>query len=336
MREPQAETGLQTNPTGRTRRPTVVVDTSILLGAPQPYQLEELKTLGPAHYVIPATVVSELDLLKARPTTRDKARAALNVLKGFVQRGAASKPVSCGAGGSTLRIASREDEVPQPWLHMELNDDRILAVCLHLAANGKDVKLATVEFPLFLKAATAGVDGIYLERCAESSTVVTRRERESFRSAWQRLQASDSPSHACRRAISFLKSPLAKRIADQVRRTQEPREVFSIISRFDHLAHAWTTETDLSSVLKDTLGLDPPPYVDYSAEQLVNQPAVFGFGPTYQYATTRRETPEERVLRIRSAENWQKALEDRIVDIVLSWLEVVREYILDQVGDDVG
>jgi len=338
MKESQAKTDAGHNPPGRKQHPTIVVDTNILLVASQPYQIDELKALAPAHYVVPATVLSELDKLKSRPETRDKARAALNVLKSYVKRGAIPpNAVSCGSG-STLRIARREEEAPQPWLDMGLADDRILALCVNLASRGKDVKLATVEFALFAKAATADVEGLYLDRYAEPSAAVTRRERGSLRDAWNRVQAADSCWSICRRGLWFLQKPLVRRLTDTVRQTGDPPEVALVLARFASLESVWGDQIPLDTIMERTLGIAPPPQVNY-AVSLIHEPTPYvlpSLGGRTAMKQPRNETPEEHVLRIRAEESQRKAWEDHNVDTILSWLEVVRDYILDQVGDDVG
>jgi len=335
MEGSETEPGAEVKPTHRRRRPTVVVDTNVLLVAPQPYQIEELKALGPAHYVVPATVLSELDILRARSETRDKARAALHVLEGFVRRGAVSTAVSCGST-STLRIATHREETPQPWLDMNLADDRILALCICLANKGNDVKLVTVEFALYARAAVARVEGLYLERFKESSTVLTRRERASFRLAWARLQAADSCWSICRRGLLFLRNPLVHRLTRGARESRQPPELASILAKFDALDGAWSDKTTLDTIMEGTLGIPAPPQVNY-AVSLIDEPVPYspvrpanlGF-----YQLPRKETAEEHALRIRAEEGRRKAWEDYNVDTVLSWLEVVREYVLDQVAED--
>ena len=74
---------------------TYVLDTNILYAAPKPFELEDLQE-RPALYLVPATALTELDILVQRPHTRAKARAALNVLQQYVERGAARAPVSWG------------------------------------------------------------------------------------------------------------------------------------------------------------------------------------------------------------------------------------------------
>lgn len=92
-------------------RPVVLVcDTNILCAEPQPYLIGELSAYGTACCLVPASVIAELDFLVQRPEMRQKARAALNVLKGFVERGAAKGEVSAGAAGA-LRVGQAKEEV---------------------------------------------------------------------------------------------------------------------------------------------------------------------------------------------------------------------------------
>lgn len=320
----------------RRQRTTVVLDTGVLYSVAAPYTVEEFQPLQPVDYVIPAKVLWELDRLVERGETRDRARAALNVLKGFVERGAARKSVSCG-GGCTLRLGSHNEEAAHPSLRMELADDCVLAVCIHLANQGRSVKLATTEFALYAKALTVGVDAMHLERYAEAKTVITRRERASFQAAWSRVQAADSALSVCRRALFFLKIPLVARLIQPVRDKQDPQGLASIIAQFDALNHAWTEETDLETVIQATLAIAPPWAVSYSVQILTEPLSLFDqimHRDVGVFPPSRPETAEERSLRIKAEEQRRSAQEQLIVDEVLSRLELIREFVLDQVGED--
>ena len=328
--------GRKTAATSPPQRSTVVLDTGVLYSVAAPYTIEEFKALQPVDYVVPAKALWELDQLKQHIDTRDRARAALNLLKQFVERGAARKSVSCG-DGCTLRMASLAEEVAQPGLNMELADDCILAVCLHLASQGQTAKLATTEFPLYAKAVATGVDAIYLERYAETKTLITRREQASFRMAWSRLQAADSPWSVCRRALSFLQNPLVRRLIQPIREKQEPQSLALIIGQFDALYNAWTEQTDLETVIQATLGIAPPWAVSYSV-QILTEPLTAADQIMHRgigvFPASRPETAEERSLRIKAEEERRRAQEQFIVDEVLSRLELIREFVLDQVGED--
>lgn len=313
------------------QRTTVVLDTSVLYSVADPYTIKEFQALHPVDYVIPAKVLWELDRLIERIETRDRARAALNVLKGFVQRGATKKPVSCG-GGCTLRLASLDEQPAHPSLRMELADDCILAVCIHLANQGRSVKLATTEFALYAKALAAGVDAMHLQRYAEAKTVITRRERASFQLAWSRVQTADSAWSVCRRALTFLGNPLVARLIQPVRDKQEPQGLASVIAGFDALERTWTENADVDTVIKGALGIAPPTAVDYSVQRLFEPLPIplQGVG----FPVSRAETPEERSLRIKAEEGRRRADEQFIVDDVLNRLEFIREFVLDEVGED--
>jgi len=311
---------------------SIVVDTSVLYAAASPYELDEIKALAPAEIVVPFTDVAELDQLMQRTRERDRARAALNVLKAQVARGAARGPVTCGSG-LTIRIASAEQETPPPHLpglDARLADDRILACAANIALQG-EVTLATTEFALFVKSEACGIDGLYLDRYAEVNTVATRRERTAFESAWNRLCLAQDTWAACRRALTFLRTPLVARLLVPVRQTRAPSQVHDVVARFDALNAQWTESTNLNTILAPTLRLMAPPAVNHSVA-MIPQPIDLS-APLGSH--TRRETPEERAIRIKSEEALARGREEFNLDVVLSWVEMVREYVLEQVGDDV-
>jgi hypothetical protein len=308
-----------------------VLDTSVLYARSQPFEIDEIRRLAPAELVVPYTVLAELDILTQRTVEGVRARSALNVLKDFVRRGAAVTPVSCGEGLS-LRIARAVDEqVVLPQLDPGLADDRILACALAQRRDEQAVVLATTEFALHAKALSIGLEGLYLEQLADAEVTVTRRERAGFRDRWQRLQVSFDSWTVCRRAIMFLNSPLASRILAVVRQSGEPAGVYKVVAGFDALSRAWTETTSLDTVLFASIGLHPSPRVDYGTV-IIDEPASFGI--PHIPASSRRETAEERSIRIRAAEEARQAREAFIVDTVLDWMAVLKDYILDQVGED--
>ena len=58
------------------RSRVVVLDTNVGYSEPQFHQIDELELDEPTLYLIPATVLWELDVLRQRPKARDMARAA--------------------------------------------------------------------------------------------------------------------------------------------------------------------------------------------------------------------------------------------------------------------
>ncbi len=312
-------------------RNIIVLDTNVFFAAAEPYKIDDFAPYIPADFIVPPKVIWELDQKMQGSETRDRARAALNVLKRLMERGAARKAVSCGAG-FTIRFGLSSQEEPHPGLDMNLADDRIVALCLHLASSEGDVKLATTDFALAAKASAVGITPIWLQRLAQETTPLTRRERAAFRLAWGRVQVADSCWAICRRGLLFLKNPLMVRITRGVRESGQPPEIAKILARFDALDSIWTDKTPLDTIIEQTLALAPPPRVNYAVSLVHEPPGYVLLGNSNRPSL--RESAEEHALRIKAEEGQRKAWEDHDVDIILSWLEMVREYVLDQVGED--
>jgi len=310
----------------------VVVDTSVLYAVAAPYEIDEIKALAPAEIVVPFAAVSELDQLMQRPRERDRARSALNVLKSLVSRGAVQGPVTCGSGLTFRFATAQEEQAPSDLdgLDGSLADDRILACAIKLGRPNEPAVLATTEFALYVKSELCGVRGLYLDRFADAHTIVGRRERVSFEAAWNRLQSGQDIWAVCRRALTFLRSPLVQRLLRDVRRDRSPGPLFAVLTKFDALSTQWTEGTVLNSVLFTTIGLVPAPQVNYSVA-IINEPGrVYPYAP----ASNRNETPDERALLIKSEEAAARGRDEFNVDVVLAWMESVREYVLEQVGEE--
>ena len=317
------------------KRQVVVVDTSILYSEPQPYTIPELQDIGSCAFVIPAPVLWELDRLMERPDRRDRVRAALNTLKAFVQRGACNSPVSCGEG-RTLYIGAVEQIGAHPQIDMTLADDRVLATCLWFANEGASVTLATAEFALHAKAMSFGIPSVYLERYAEARGVVTRRERIEFASRWRRVELADSIWAMCRRGLMFLQARLVRGVLQPVIDGGQPKYLSETIQKFSALSERWTEHVDLVSIFADVFGLAPPSQPDYTVRNMPVPGKPWALGVTYQETLTsyRAESDDERALRIQHEERLRREREEYLMDVILSYLEVVREYVLDQVGDE--
>lgn len=307
----------------------------MLYVASQPFEIEELRQLGASEYVVPATALWELDLLIHRTETRNKARAALNVLERFVERGAALSGVTCG-NGSLLRIARYDEREQAAGIDLNLADDQILATCLHLMHHYEPVVLVTIEFALHVKAITLGIESIYLKAYADTPVEPSRRDRATFQLAWSRLERADNPRAACSRALWFLQSQLVSRLLEPVRESGQPPEIAAALQGFDALRAAWTT--DLFAVIEATLGLRAPAHPNLAIQQIVvpGRPLTYPNPPTWaeQQPTRRPETPDEHAARIRSEERQYERQCEFIVESVLIRMEAIREFILDQLSDE--
>jgi predicted ribonuclease YlaK len=160
-------------------RTTIVFDTSVLFINPNPSEIPELPKAANLDCLIPATVVWELGLLIQRVGTRDKARAAMNVMKSFAERGAANKPISCGKT-LTLRIGRSDEVVMDPPLDVNVADDRILGSAMYEARKGKPVILLTTDLSMHIKALSLGLDSLYIDRPQDIHAILSAREQRSL------------------------------------------------------------------------------------------------------------------------------------------------------------
>lgn len=320
------------------KQTTVVVDTSVLMACPQVFEVPELRALKKVEFVVPATVLWELDNLMHSTERRDRARAALHVLRGFVDRGAATSSVSCGQG-LRLRIGGAVEETSEdPRLDLALADDRILAACLSPESVKQSVVLATTEFALYAKALSLGVGAVLLDSYVDAVADVTRREAASFKSAWSRIERADSAWAICRRGLLFLNLPVVRRLLEPLRvanispEDEKGVEVKRYLAQFIRLQELWVADVDLHSILKEAFGVDPPTAVNYSV-QLIWEPAVpWGLGTPEDQGlpSRRRESEQERAIRIQSQERAHREREDFVVDLILSRLETIREYLTER------
>lgn len=309
----------------------VVLDTGVLYAVAAPYEIEEISALAPVGLVVPFSVLAELDMLMQRTRERDRARAAINVLKILVDRGAAQNAVSCGKD-MTIRLGTALEEIAPEHIaaiDVDLADDRVLACAVNLAASGLEVVVATTEFALHAKALTCGVGGLYLDKYADTNVIATHRERSGLDSAWNRLLSSNDSWAVCRRAINLLRAPLVARLMQSIREEKAPANLYDILSRFEKLMAKWDEQTPLASIISDTLLLAPAVAMDDSVKQLKEPTGIF-VNPLPPW---RSETPEERVIRMKSEEAAFRSREDYIIDVVLTWMGLVREYVLDHIGE---
>jgi hypothetical protein len=317
-------------------RTTIVVDTSLIFVEPQIYNIPGLKDLEPADYIVPATCIWELDRLMERVDRRDRARSALNVLHAFADRGACEEAVSCGER-ATIRIAAFEDRLMHDALDPTNADDRILSTALHAADTNATVVFATGEFAQYAKAKSLRLSALYLPPQTNVPTVVSRREQDSFETAWNRVEAAATPWSVCRRALTFLRTTLARRFLGSIRGTKQPPDVHYWLSQFDQLGEQWTGAVVLDTILKPIFDLDPPRQPNYAvADVTVPGRPWSDLTATFQehQARQRAESEEERVIRIRAEERAHRDREEFIMDNILDRLQVIREYVLDQIGDD--
>lgn len=197
----------------------VVVDTSILFIRPQPWEIPEIGALDQPRLLIPATALWELDLLAQRPETRNRARAALNVIRNLIDRGALHTDVVVGAATARLMVTDSLDTVGKD---LNLADDRILAEALSFSNGGDSVALATTEIALYAKALALGLRGYLLDGLTPETYTLTTRERNAFRDTWSRVIASTSPWIMGVRLGAWYRSRLVQRTVGPVRVSGDP------------------------------------------------------------------------------------------------------------------
>lgn len=285
-------------------RPILVIDTNILCAEPQPYGISELGQYPTGLFLIPATVLSELDRLKQRPEMRAKASAALNVLKGFAQRGALAGPVSCG-GQATLQIGRADMERCPDGLDPGYADDRILATAVGLSDSSATVVVVTTDFAVYARAITLGLQAEYLERLAAASTTspaAHQRNMRALENQWERVRQSDTPYKVLRRTHQLMASTLARQLLPSVRGSGEPAWLAASVQKLDAFHTAWATSRDWRKVIQATLGISPPGAMDASVRRIweaepgrdIMGPPQAGWGAG-QY---RSETADERSIRL--------------------------------------
>jgi len=313
----------------------IVLDTSVLFAEPQAFGMPEFSSLDTIEFVVPLTVLSELDRLMERSDKRDKARAAIHVLKDLVSRGACSSGVSCGSN-KTIRIFSVDAGLAgHPELDLAIADDRILAVSLQLGS-GQNVSLATTEFAMYAKAISLGLGGFHIERLQDVATTVSRRDRTDFDTKWRRVEGVDNVWAVCRRGIRFLNSRLASQLLAPVRQSHQPPGPYVYLEMFDRLQSKWTADVDLTSIFQEIFGLAPSVPVNYGILQLSIPAGPIIVGGDWQSGMPgrRNETDQERALRIKREEELFDQREEYLTDTLLGYLEDIRQYILDQIGDE--
>nr|WP_218853153.1 PhoH family protein [Microbacterium immunditiarum] len=133
---------------------TYVLDTSVLLSDPR-----ALFRFAEHNVVIPVVVISELEGKRHDPEIGYFARQALRYLDELrIEHGRLDFPVPVGQGG-TLRVElnNTDSSVLPSGIRLADNDTRILAVAMHLAADGGDVTVVSKDLPMRVKAASLGI-----------------------------------------------------------------------------------------------------------------------------------------------------------------------------------
>ncbi|HET6300510.1 MAG TPA: PhoH family protein [Microbacterium sp.] len=133
---------------------TYVLDTSVLLSDPR-----ALFRFAEHNVVIPVVVISELEGKRHDPEIGYFARQALRYLDELrIEHGRLDFPVPVGEGG-TLRVElnNTDSSVLPSGIRLADNDSRILAVAMHLAADGGDVTIVSKDLPMRVKAASLGI-----------------------------------------------------------------------------------------------------------------------------------------------------------------------------------
>jgi rRNA maturation endonuclease Nob1 len=319
--------------TDRTAKPhdkIVVIDTSVFFVSPQPWDAPQLSAVEGATYVIPATVLFELDRVMERAERRDRARAALNALKPLVDRGATQGAISCGRNAS-LRIASNSEEIAHTGLNLELGDDRILALAVKLKDEGREVALATTEFALYAKAVTVGLAGILVStpEPIPTRTPVSRKEKELFWASWQKVNDARSPVEVSQRAYQFLRQRLVQRLLADAAQTGQPEPPLLAYQKFQRLEGSGGGNAALS-VMGLFFGVGPPPNVNSSTALVIE------YNDSWSTPRTRSESAPERALRLQREQAAVAEYETRVLEAIRESVQTVRDYIMGQLGDDLG
>ena len=194
-------------------RTTVVLDTSVLIADPG-----SLHTFEGRDVVIPLTVIEELDGHKAR---RDDvgaaAREALRAIEGLrvAHDGNINRPVDLANGG-TLRVETNGvhlDEIRVLGLDPVKADNRILAACCGLRADGASVTVVTNDTAMRIKAAQLGFE-------AAEHTRANRSVVETGYESWPAYEVSSELlteiHHAGATGLSFAAVPDEERAVTEL------------------------------------------------------------------------------------------------------------------------
>ncbi len=144
---------------GRSKRRTYVIDTSVLLSDPY-----ALKRFDEHEVVVPVVVITELEGKRHHPELGFFARSALRFLDDLrIAHGRLDEPVPVGTTGGTVRVELNHtdpDVLPAGFRPRDKgwdNDSRILAVARNLKAEGRDVTLVSKDLPMRVKASAVGL-----------------------------------------------------------------------------------------------------------------------------------------------------------------------------------
>jgi rRNA-processing protein FCF1 len=314
----------------------VVVDTDVFVLSPQVFSLPDLQFESATTYIVPATVLWELDVLKSRPETRERARSAINVIKQYVDRGACGRAVSCGAR-RRIRVASAHEFVDHEHLDLSLADDRILSTALALAPSADELYVATTDFAMYAKALSLNLGGVLLSDLADTAQPSSRRERAEFSQKWRRLEASNHLWALCRRGITFLSCALVLRVMTPVLQSGEPSHIVGIWNQWRVLSETWTGTTALDQVFQNAFGLSHMTAPNYNVRQLTVPGMAWRPGVTFQQQqpTQRPESEGERAIRIQAEHEAHSQREEFLMDSLLAGLETLREFVITQLQEDI-
>jgi rRNA maturation endonuclease Nob1 len=231
----------------------IILDTSVLWQFSDAFQ--PTVDLEPAHYVVPAAVVAELDTLMPNVGSRDKVRAAVNRLKRLVERGAVTGHVSWGER-RTVSIESVSSEEEDARLTAAV-DDRIIATALSVRDRTESVVVSTTDFMLYIKALTFGLEARFTDPPV-SALVVASKQLAVSDARWRRVEEATDVWGLCRRGLMWLSSPLVTAAIAEVRASGQPPYVLSVVVNFDNLRSRWTENVSLYTLLNPVFGLLAP------------------------------------------------------------------------------
>jgi hypothetical protein len=225
-------------------------------------------------------------------------------------------------------------------LRLDLADDRILAAALALAAAGERAVVVTAEFAMHARALTLGMESVYLEGLAATAAAAgdnVRRQIEQLETAWGRLVASTGAWQALGRVTSYLRLPAAQAGIEAIRSDPTLAGLSSILQALERFAVAWQGGVHWHSVVKGTLGINPPKLPDTGAQRMwVAAPSTINFPitPGFGQGEWRTESAGERESRLRLEERWFRDQEEFIVDNVINRIGGLHHWIVGQLEAD--
>jgi len=264
------------------------------------------------------------------PRLRDRVRSARNVLVDLINRGATQEAVQIGDRG-TVVIRTADESGDRSELDLQLADDRILSLALSVR-DADRIAVASTELFLYAKAKACGIDAVLISEADKTAAAITEREIRSFNQGWHRIERSDTSWTKARRGVSWLQQSFVRKVCDEI--LADPRNLWpaQYIRMYRNLESVWTPTVSLSNLMQTHLNTPPPrrPNLNVILIREPGLPWAVGVSFQDQQPRDRRETADERNVRIRDEERRYLEGELYACDQIDAQLGAIHEYFLDR------